>query len=142
MSDPLQAGAGGPLAPPDLGAGSNPVFERNSQWVKPGEHIYNTPLPAPQEQAFRQWAQANRVPFDVNAGVTDYDMRGFWLALQQGDPKAQSAVNPNDKQIHFPDYWKTPFHQTFSAESKWATPDAPKWNERDQLIDNSGKVIF
>ncbi len=44
--------------------------------------------------------------------------------------------------MHFTDYWKTPMHETFSNESKFATPDAPKWNNKDQLIDKSGKVIF
>ena len=117
-------------------------YARNKAWVRPGDHIYNTPLPASQEQAFRSWLGQNQVPFDPNKGVTDYDMRGFWKALQAGDPKAQQGIDPNDQQMHYPDYWKTPYHQTFSAESQWATPNAPHWTEDDKLIDAQGNVIY
>lgn len=121
----------------------NPYLQRNMQWVKPGEHTYNTPLPADQEAQFRQWVQQNSVPFDPNEAASDYDMRGFWKALQAGDPIAKSAVDPNDKQMHYPDYWKTPYHETFSAESQWADPGkAPKWNDKDQLVMPDGTVIF
>jgi hypothetical protein len=102
---------------------------------------YDTKLTASEEAAFRRWVAQNDVPFDVNARETDYDMRGFWKAAQQGDERASTAVNANDGQIHFPDYWKTPLHRTFSNESKWATPDAPHW-EGDRLIDKNGRVVF
>lgn len=116
-------------------------FERNSAWLAPGDHVYNTDL-GEHEPAFQQWVQQNKIPFDVSAPVSDYDMRGFWLALQTGDPKAKSAVNPNDKRMHFPDYWKTPYHETFSAESQWADPNkAPNWNEKDQLVAPDGSVV-
>lgn len=70
-------------------------------------------------------------------------MRGFWTALQQGKPIATTAIDPNDKRIHYPDYWKTPLHQTFSAESQWANPArAPAWNDRDQLVLPNGQVIY
>lgn len=121
----------------------DPTFLRNSQWVQPGNHTYNTPLSAANETAFRSWLSDNNVPFNPNAtGPQDYDMRGFWQALQSGDPKAVSAVDPNDNQLHYPDYWKTPYHQTFSNESQWATPNAPRWNNEDQLIDQNGNVLF
>lgn len=115
----------------------------NQQYVRPGEHVYNTPLPPPDEQAFRAWLQQNKVPFDPSAAMTDYDMRGFWGALQRGDPRATSSINPNDQQLHYPDYWKTPMHQSFSRGSQWATPDAPYWTpDEKQLIDRYGNVIF
>lgn len=117
-------------------------FRRNQQWVKPGEHVYNAPLTPPEESLFRAWLKANRVPFEPDAPVSDYDMRGFWKALQAGDPRARSAIDPNDQRLHYPDYWKTPYHETFSNESQWAMPDAPAWNDKDQLVAPGGAVLF
>jgi hypothetical protein len=118
------------------------IPDARAPYVRPGKHVYNTQLPADAEAKFRAWTTQNGVPFNPDAPVSDYDMRGFWKALQSGDPKASSAVDPNDNRLHYPDYWKTPYHATFSNESQWATPDAPRWNDKDQLIDKSGKVIF
>jgi hypothetical protein len=113
---------------------------RNAPYVKPGDHQYDTNLGLA-EPDFRYWVAQNKVPFDPKAGVTDYDMRGFYQALAQGDPRAQTAQNPNDKQLHFPDYWKTPNHETFSSESQWAGPTAPQWNPQDQLISPGGRIL-
>ena len=119
------------------------VFQRNSAWVKPGEFNYNTQLEPPQELAFRAWLQKNKVPFDLQQNITDYDMRGFYKALSSGDVRAKSAVDPNDGRMHYPDYWKTPYHATFSNESQWADPaKAPQWNEKDQLVLPDGTVVF
>jgi len=95
-----------------------------------------------EEKQFRSWVSANKVPFDPAAKDSDYDMRGFWKALQAGDEKAVTAMNSNDGKPHYPDYWKTPFHRTFSRDSQWATPDAPTWNQQDQLVDANGNVMF
>ena len=113
------------------------------QGVKPGTSItqWNTDL-GPQEQAFRDWVKNKNVPFDPKQGVTDYDMRGFYKALMANDPRARSAIDPNDQRLHYPDYWKTPIHETFSNQSQWATPSAPHWNGLDQLISAAGKVMF
>lgn len=102
---------------------------------------YNTDLSEKEEAQFRQWVAKNKVPFDVDAAESDYDMRGFWKAAQQGDKRASTAINANDGRIHFPDYWKTPSHRTFSNESKWAKPDSPHW-EGDRLIGKNGRVVF
>lgn len=91
---------------------------------------------------FLQWLQQNKVPFDPKAQQSDYDMRGFFRGMQQGNPMAATAVNPNDNLMHYPDYWKTPSHQTFSAESQWADPSAPQWVNDSQLAAPSGKVVF
>jgi hypothetical protein len=115
---------------------------QNAPYVQPGANNFNTALDPAQELAFRAWVAENKVPFDPEAKQSDYDMRGFWAALQRDDPKAKSAVDPNDKQLHYPDYWKTPSHETFSNESQWATPMAPRWNEQDQLIAPSGRITF
>lgn len=70
-------------------------------------------------------------------------MRGFYSALSNGDERASPAVDPNDGRMHYPDYWKTPYHETFSNESQWANPDtAPKWNDKDQLITTDGNVLY
>jgi hypothetical protein len=117
------------------------TFERNKPWSKPGN--YRTDL-GDQEPAFQQWVRDNKVPFDVHrTGPDDYDMRGFWQGAQTGDPRANTSPNPNDGQIHYDDKWKTPYHKSFSSESQWAQPNAPAWNEKDQLIDPStGSVVY
>lgn len=116
-------------------------FDRNKKWSRPGN--YRTDL-GDQEPAFQKWVQDNKVPFDVNkTGPDDYDMRGFWKGAQTGDPRANTAPNPNDGQIHYDDKWKTPYHKSFSSESQWAKPNAPTWNDKDQLVDPSnGGVVF
>lgn len=104
---------------------------------------YATQLDPLEEFAFRQWAKDNNVPFNVEAKEPqDYDMRGFWRGIQQQDPKAKSAVDPNDNRLHYPDYWKTPLHETFSNESQWAGVNAPHWTEDDKLVKNNGRVVF
>jgi hypothetical protein len=101
---------------------------------------YNTDLGA-LEPIFRGWLAQKNVPFNAEAGQTDYDMRGFWRSLMAGDPRATSAVSPNDDKVHYPDYWKTPQHETFSADSQWAGPVAPQWNAQDQLVSPGGKIM-
>ncbi len=118
------------------------VYERNQPYVLPGQHSFNTQLPTLQEFQFRKWLGENKVPFEAEAPVTDYDMRGFYMALQAGDPRATSAVNSNDGQMHYPDVWKTPYHETFSADSQWARPNAPQWNDQDQLVGPNGRILF
>jgi len=118
----------------------NSNFAKNKSYAKEG--VYETELPADKEEAFSAWVEQNKVPYDSKMSVQDYDMRGFWQALQNKDPRAVSAIDPNDQKIHYPDYWKTPYHETFSNESQWATDKAPKWNDKDQLVDLSGKVVF
>ncbi len=110
---------------------------------KPGAS-FNTPLNPLAELLFRGWVQQNNVPFNPNApGPTDYDMRGYWQGLQNGSPMARpSEINPNDNQLHYPDYWKTPMHQSFSNESQWAGPAAPSWINDSQLASPNGRIVF
>lgn len=115
-------------------------YARNQAYAKQDE--YTTKLNPQSEARFRAWVAANKVPFNPSSAINDYDMRGFWLALQSKDPAAVSAINPYDKQTHYPDRWKTPYHETFSAESQWAKPGAPTWNKEDQLVMPSGVIIF
>jgi hypothetical protein len=103
---------------------------------------YNTRLGPLDEMAFRQWVKDNRVPFDVGAAQSDYDMRGYWRAMQQGNPAARSGVNPNDAQLHYPDLFKTLLHETLSNESMFAPPGAPSWINESQLALPSGRIVF
>src|SRR4051812_6191109 len=64
---------------------------------------YNTQLPMMDEFQFRNWLAQNKVPFDPQAGATDYDMRGFYQAQQQAQPGIETGVNPNDGLMHYPD---------------------------------------
>lgn len=118
------------------------TFKKHSAYAKAApEGGYLTHLAPQEEGAFQQWVQQNNVPFDPSPAA-DYDMRGFYKALQAGDPRAKTGVNQNDSKLHFSDYWKTPFHKSFSNESQWATEAAPRWNEKDQLVLPDGRVVF
>lgn len=126
------------------GPTSEEIFQRNKQYVNPNaQQQYNTQLPLADELAFRSWVQQNRVPFDPAAQTPqDYDMRGFFRALQGGDPAARSAINENDNRLHYPDKWKTPYHESFSNESQWANENAPRWSDGDVLSNSSGRVVY
>jgi hypothetical protein len=129
----------GPLPADEPDLQSN--FARNKDWIAGESSNFNTDL-GPRETEFRQWVQQNKVPFQFDPGPQDYDMRGFWQALMSGDPRAVSAIDPNDQRLHYPDYWKTPYHETFSNESQWAAPNAPRWNDKDQLVAADGTILF
>jgi hypothetical protein len=101
----------------------------------PGGSRFDTPLSTDDEQEFQSWAKENRAPI-----TDDYDMRGFWKALKSGDPRAETAINPSDNELHFPDTWKTPIHHSFSNESIYADADAPHW-EGNVLVDKDGRVV-
>lgn len=105
---------------------------------------YDTKLPQMDEFQFRNWAQQNNVPFDVNAqGATDYDMRGYYRGLVNGQPMAvPTEINQNDGRPHYTDYYKTPLHASFSDASQWAGPDAPQWANDHQLASQGGRVLF
>lgn len=115
----------------DLPAGAQ-VIPTASPYAKPGP--YTTALPAQQEAGFQSWVKQNKIPWQ-DSPTADYDMRGYYKAQQAGDPNAKQAGN-----MHFPDTYKTPYHATFSNESQYATPDAPRWNG-NRLIDKKGNVI-
>lgn len=110
----------------------------NAPYTRQTPATYKTELTPMEEQLFQAWVAQNKVP---TAG-DDYDMRGFYRALISGDPRAKSAIDPNDSRMHYPDFWKTPQHKTFSNESQWALPNAPAWNEQDQLVSPGGRVVF
>lgn len=116
------------------------VYQRNMQYAVSAPS-YLTTLPPADEAKFQAWVQQNRVPFDPSPQA-DYDMRGFYKGLMAGDSRATTGVNANDGKLHFGDYYKTPYHKSFSSESKWATAAAPTWNDKDQLVLKNGAVVF
>lgn len=122
------------IAAPRPGTGA-PVARRKMDLAQP----FHTALDPFEEAAFQSWVGTHGVPFDPGP-KSDYDMRGFWLAHSNHDPRAVTELNPADKQMHFPDTWKTPYHKTFSNESIYAPKDAPHW-EGDKLIDKHGNVV-
>jgi hypothetical protein len=134
---PSYGGLLGAIAPQPAGVD---IYKRNSAWAKPAQS-YLTTLPPDQEGQFQDWVKQKNVPFDPSP-TADYDMRGFWRGVQAGDPRASSGVNPNDNAMHFSDWWKTPYHKSFSNESQWALPNAPRWNNRDQLVAPDGSIVF
>ena len=92
---------------------------RWAEYAKPGPYV--TQLDPQDETRFQSWVKQNQIPWQ-DSPTSDYDMRGFWKAQQSGDPNAKRGAN-----LHFPDTWKTPYHETFSNESKYALPTAGRW---------------
>ena len=113
----------------------------NAPYTRQSPATYRTELTPMEEKLFQAWVAQNKVPVD-NGPRADYDMRGFFRALLSGDPRAASAVDPNDQRMHYPDVWKTPQHETFSKQSQWALPNSPDWNEQDQLVSPGGRIVF
>jgi len=116
------------------------LLARNMAYAQPDWQSKMTQLTPEQEIAFQQWVQANSVPFNPNDKYPDYDMRGYYQSLQQGTAE-QPAVNAVDQQLHYPDTYKTPYHESFSAESQWAAPGAPTW-EGEKLVSPTGEVVY
>ena len=87
------------------------------------------------------------MPYDPNKPADaehnrDYDMRGFFKGLLENSPMARTNIDPNDSKLHFTDYWKTPYHETFSRDSKFASPTAPWWTDRGQLVSGTDNSIL
>lgn len=117
------------------------LYGRNLKYALPAQ-TYQTTLPPKDETTFRAWVSKGRIPFDPDDPMSDYDMRAYWQALQRG-AAAGTGINPNDGKLHYPDTYKTPYHHSFSAESRYAAPNAPVWINDHQLADpKTGEVIF
>jgi len=115
-------------------------YARNAKWAKPMPG-YQTTLDPAREMQFREWVAKNGVPFDPNEANADYDMRGYWQDMLAGRAGG-TQVNANDGLPHYPDTYKTPYHQSFSNESRYALPNAPHWANDHQLVDSNGVVVF
>lgn len=134
----LPPGGGGPLFTGEGPDQYQAAFAHNSAFAKPSTTDYQTQLDPATEKQFRDWVAKNNVPFAPNDKTTDYDMRGYYQAMMQGNAPKWSGADS-----HFPDTFKTPYDTTFSAESQYATPDNPfKW-QGDNLVDSrTGALVF
>jgi hypothetical protein len=113
------------------------ALEYHRPWAKPGTPFYNTILSGGDEADFEDWVDQYDVPFDYTANITDYDMRGYWVARVKGSTVGYTIGE------HFPDIWKTPYDTTFSAESLYARDGCPYHWHGDKLInDADGTLIF
>jgi hypothetical protein len=131
-----------PFVPDQQPSIQSDPYSRNRSYAKAAPAGgYQTQLAPQDEASFQSWVKKNNVPFDPSPQA-DYDMRGFYRGLMTGDSHAKTGINTNDGKLHFSDYWKTPYHKSFSAESQWATAGAPNWNEKDQLVSPTGQVVF
>lgn len=72
---------------------------------------YNTILTPEQEAKYREWVKT--LPANLQSDY-DYDLRGAWLV---GDVP--------DENGHMTDYWKKPWHPTFSVESRYNSAETP-----------------
>jgi hypothetical protein len=120
-----------------MGEAAGDYYARNAKWAK-HQAGYQTALDPAREMQFREWVAKNKIPFDPADPDSDYDMRGYWADGQAGG----TQVNANDGRPHYPDTYKTPYHRSFSRESRYALPSAPYWANDDQLVDADGNVIF
>lgn len=125
--------------PEDQPAATSYAF--NQRWAKPGPYL--TTLSPADETKFQQWLKTNPKvvdPNELNNPQADYDVRGWWLAGEHGDPEASRILNAWDGKMHSSDKWKTPYDGTFSRESQYALPTAPYWGG-DKLRTNTGRLI-
>jgi len=102
------------------------------QFADPDWQSKKQQLTPQQEAQFLLWAQQHNAPL-----TDDYDMRGYWA-----DQGSAPTVNANDGQLHYPDTYKTPLHESFSGESKFALPGGPTWNDLDQLVAPDGTILY
>jgi len=116
------------------------LLARNMAYAHPDWQSQMTQLPPEQEAAFNKWLEQNNVNYNPADKYPDYDMRGYYQSLQQGKAE-QPGVNPVDQQLHYPDTFKTPYHESFSNESKWATEGAPSW-QGEKLVSPAGVTVF
>lgn len=84
-----------------------------------------TTLTPDEEGSYQRWVALNNIPQS-----DDYNMRGFFKSMDLPGAQA-SGVNANDGQIHFPDTFKLPNHETFSTDSGYydpqTMPQTPSW---------------
>ena len=115
------------------------LLKRNKAYADPEWQKKLTQLTPEQTTAFMQWLKKNKVPYNPNDKYPDYDMKGYYL--EQLKTGAKPSVNAVDRQLHYPDTYKTPYHESFSRESQWAREGAPSW-QGEKLVTPKGEVVF
>ncbi len=126
------------------------LYERNKQWAVPASvagETYDTRLGPRLEQQFRAWAQANQQrlrEYNPDDPTYDYDMRGWWRENVLPGRVGATDMQMMGEGVHFPDKYKKPWHTSFSRESTYANPDAPKWVKQGSnwlLVDRTGQIL-
>jgi hypothetical protein len=114
----------------------------NAPWTAPDWQSKVTKLSPADEAEFQKWAAANpkAVEGELDPATADYDVRGHWLAAKKGEPEAVLVPNKWDGKLHGNDKFKLPSNGTFSNESMYATPDAPRW-QGNKLVTKDGKIV-
>jgi hypothetical protein len=111
------------------------AYDRNAPFAEPSSTGYQTRLDPMRELMFRRWVADNRVPFDPDAAVVDYDMRGYFNETGGSEWAGGGA--------HFPDTYKTPYDTSFSNDSMYAKPGTPFVWQGDDLVDTrNGQLVF
>lgn len=110
---------------------------------------WQTKLTIDEEERFRREQAADPGHFgnfDPDDPMSDYDMKGFKKRQWAGD----STAIQDAKTGHYPDTDKTPYHKTFSKESKYAPGgtlaggEAPSWSREGSnnvLKSPDGQVV-
>ncbi len=107
--------------------------------AKPGP--YKTQLPMVEEMAFQDWVRRNNIPFK-DGPQSDYDMRGYWKKQQASVTPDIPRNGPFTAGTHFNDEFKTPYHETFSNESKYGTSGANHWRNQNPQSDDGAWKLF
>ena len=101
-----------------------------------------TPLPPGLYPEFDAWMKSAPNQGDRTYGMAssrpEYDWSGYFLAMRAGRPEAP----PPDERGHTTDYFKTPYHPTFSQDSRYAGPNDPFWRGRELVDPRDGRVKF
>jgi len=108
----------------------NDFFARNLPFINKSKiGSWQTKLNDLDEMYFKDWVKANKIPWQ-DIPEADYDMRGYWKSTGGAVPLG-----------HYPDTYKTPYHESFSNESIYAAPNAPRWIN-NHLTDQITGTIF
>lgn len=98
--------------------------------------MFRTKLDPVEEQLFKRWyskvSKRLGISEDPDAPEHHYDYRGYWRKEGRNVPAIFMGRN-----WHFPDTYKTPWHETFSTDSIYSTPEhtGGTW-DGDKFIDS------
>ena len=122
----------------------------NQESLLPGANPFGTELDPESEKEFSQFAnQIKQIPtmdFDLRGAFQEAKQKGLVKDLLGGKETELGGINPTTQSFHFTDKYKTPFHSSFSKESKFAQTDAPGWVPNGDgsfsLVDKMGKTLI
>jgi murein DD-endopeptidase MepM/ murein hydrolase activator NlpD len=130
---------------------------------------YNTKLSKDDEQLFEAWVLSSHVPFDPQAKIVDYDMRGYWKANKPPSPDTSAPgfwdsikavisggfsgpkIDPSQFRLgpvwkageKKPSIWRTPYSTKFYDSSNYATSNCPFiWIDNTYLIDKRDNTVI